>query len=143
MEDEITFVTEFASKSEDRTEGEKFLRQGLNKFNYPFLGEHGSKLSIFAKRDEVIIGGAYSEKCSDAFYLRLLWIDDNYRTQGIGKKLLSLLDEEAHKEGIRKIFVDTYQFQAKEFYEKLEYKVIATVPEYILGYDRFFFRKDL
>jgi hypothetical protein len=37
----------------------------------------------------------------------------------------------------------TYAFQAKEFYEKQGYKVIAVVPEYRLGHDKIYLKKEV
>ena len=44
---------------------------------------------------------------------------------------------------ISKFFVDTYGFQAQEFYQKYGFKIISTVPDYLLGHDRIFMRKDI
>ncbi len=139
---DIAFFINFNS-SQDETEEERVLRQGLRDSNYQFLGERGSSFGVFARKNDDIIGGVTIEKCSDTFYIKLLWVDESYRQQGIGKKLLSVIDEEASKQNIRKIFVNTYAFQAREFYEKSGYKVIAIIPEYIKGYGRVYLKKNM
>jgi N-acetylglutamate synthase-like GNAT family acetyltransferase len=73
----------------------------------------------------------------------VLWCSENYRNKGIRSKLIAMVDAEAKSKSISKLFVDTYAFQAQEFYKKHGFKVIGTVPEYLLGHDRIFMRKDI
>jgi hypothetical protein len=41
------------------------------------------------------------------------------------------------------IWVDTYGFQARGFYEKLGYELFGTIDDHPRGSHRFFFRKRL
>jgi hypothetical protein len=54
-----------------------------------------------------------------------------------------LLEIEAKKQAIHKLFTDTYAFQVKGFYEKQGYKVIAVVPGYMLGHDKIYLKKEI
>ena len=54
-----------------------------------------------------------------------------------------MIDEIAINKRISKLFVDTYAFQAQAFYQKHGFYCIGTIPEYLLGYDRIFMRKDI
>lgn len=128
-------------KSEERSE-EKTLKRGLRDYNYEQLGERGAHFSIIAKNNELVIGGLIIEKCSDAFYIKTLWVHDSFKKQGIGSKLLTMLDGEAENQNIPKIFTDTYTFQARGFYEKHGFKVIGIIREYILGYDKIYLKKE-
>ena len=56
---------------------------------------------------------------------------------------MSLLEIEAKKQAIHKLFTDTYAFQVKGFYEKQGYKVIAVVPGYMLGHDKIYLKKEI
>jgi len=67
----------------------------------------------------------------------------NILKNGIGSKLMNMIKDEAKNKSIKKLFVDTYAFQAQEFYKKHDFNVIGIVPEYLLGYDRIFMRKDI
>ena len=68
---------------------------------------------------------------------------EEYRNKGIGSKLIGMIEADAQHKFIKKLFVDTYAFQAQEFYKKYGIKIIGCVPEYLLGHDRIFMRKDI
>ncbi|PUT40733.1 N-acetyltransferase [Legionella taurinensis] len=122
---------------------EAVLRAGIVKFNVSCIHEQASHFCLFARDDGQLIGGASLWQHSDAFYIDVLWFEDNYRRQGLGSALLDRLDKQAVSAGIKKIFVDTFSFQARDFYEKNGFAVIACVPEYLLGHDRYFLKKSL
>lgn len=119
------------------------LKQGLRDFNHNILGESGSHFRIVASDNNEVVAGLIIERCSDAFYIKTLWVNENYRKSGIASKLIKMLSEKALSDKIHKIFTDTYGFQAQSFYEKQGFKVISTVPNYILGHDKIYLKKDL
>lgn len=119
------------------------LKQGLRDFNHSILGESGSHFRIIASDNNEVVGGLIIERCSDAFYIKTLWVNENYRKTGIASKLMEMLIEKALSDKIHKIFTDTYGFQAQVFYEKQGFKVISTVPNYILGHDKIYLKKEL
>lgn len=56
------------------------------------------------------------------------------RGQGYGKKLLEATEDESRAQGCRGVFLTTFSFQARPFYERLGYEVIADVPDYPVGH---------
>lgn len=56
---------------------------------------------------------------------------------------MEMLAEKALSDKIHNIFTDTYAFQAQGFYGKQGFKVISTVPHYILGHDKIYLKKEL
>lgn len=125
------------------TENDKIIREGIVAFNKQIIKEQASHFSIFAKHGNKIIGGALIWEHTDALYIDVLWCDENFRKQGIGSKIISMIDNVARNKMLTKIFVDTYEFQASIFYQKHGFYCIGTIPSYLLGYDRIFMQKDL
>lgn len=72
---------------------------------------------------EEFVGGVLGYKQFECLYVSLLVVKEDYRKQGIAKKLMTLLEEHANSEGIDMFHLGTGSFQAKGFYEKLGYKV--------------------
>lgn len=125
-------------------ENNAFLRNGIVNFNAQFLNEKASSFSIFAKNPEnKIIGGATIWEHSDALYIDILWIENSYREQGIGSQLINEILNQATIKNLKKIFVDTYEFQAVDFYKKHGFFVIGRLEDYLLGNDRIYLRKNL
>lgn len=129
--------------NEPNTSDDKTIRDGIVNFNSQIINEKATSFSIFAKKEDQIIGGALIWEHSDALYINVLWCDENHRKKGIGTKIITLIDEVAKSRKRFKIFVDTYEFQAQMFYQKQGFYCIGTIPEYLLGYDRMFMRKDV
>lgn len=134
---------EYAILQNPTQEEDKILRDGIVSFNREVLQEKGTHFNVFAKDNEQVVGGALVWQQSDALYIDILWLSENYRNKGIGTKIISMIDKVAQENKIPKIFVDTYEFQAQGFYQKHGFKDIGTIPEYLLGFDRIFLRKDV
>lgn len=122
---------------------DKIVRNGIVNFNSEIINEKAMHFSIFAKNKDQIIGGALIWEHSDALYIDVLWCDENYRKKGIGSKIIAMVDAVAKTKQKLKVFVDTYAFQAQIFYQKHGFYCIGIIPEYLLGHDRMFMRKDV
>jgi ribosomal protein S18 acetylase RimI-like enzyme len=57
--------------------------------------------------------------------------------------LLQEAEAIAVKRGCHHSHLDTYSFQAPEFYEKQGYRRFGELPDYPPGHTRYFLRKDL
>lgn len=62
-----------------------------------------------------VLGKMYGWNC---VAIDILWVDSEYRGNGIGSKLLSEVEELARGKGEELIQQDTFDFQAKDFYLK-------------------------
>lgn len=65
------------------------------------------------------------------------------RGLGIGKRLLREVEEEAGRQGCYMAHLDTFDFQAAEFYEKNGYKRFGTLPDYPKGHEQYYYCKRL
>jgi N-acetylglutamate synthase-like GNAT family acetyltransferase len=122
---------------------DKVIRNGLVDFNDKITKGKSSYFSVFAKEGDQIIGGALIFEHSDALYIDVLWCNEQYRKQGIGTKIMTMIDDVAKNKRLSKIFVDTYAFQAQAFYEKHGFYCIGIIPKHLKDYDCIFMRKDL
>ncbi len=75
--------------------------------------------------------------------IKYLVVDESLRSQGIGSKLLTAVEEEARNRGCRFSFVDTFSFQAPDFYVKHGYKEVFTLKEYPITGARYYYTKEL
>lgn len=133
----------FEIKNNPSSEEQKIIREGIVGFNQSIINDKPNCFNIFVKQNHNIIGGAIIYQHSDALYIDVLWCMEEYRHKGIGSKLIGMIESEAQNKSIQKLFVDTYAFQAQAFYKKHGSKIIGCVPEYLLGHDRIFMRKDI
>ena len=72
-----------------------------------------------------------------------LWVEETVRGKGLGSRLLAQAEEEAKAAGCTRALLDTFEFQAPEFYEKRGYSRYAVLEEFPHGSSLFYLKKDL
>jgi GNAT superfamily N-acetyltransferase len=98
---------------------------------------------VLQTTDEDIVGGIIGATYWDWFYINLMWIRDDYRSRGYGHQLLAQAEEEAKKRGAKFAHLDTFSFQAPEFYKKYGYQVFGELDHFPEGHTRYFLKKEL
>ena len=73
----------------------------------------------------------------------IVWVDEFYRGKGIGKHLVDYAEHKALDAGAKRAKLNTFDFQAKEFYEKLGYVLYGRLEDYPEGHTLYYLRKDL
>ena len=87
--------------------------------------------------------GLTGETFGNWLCIHYLFVDEQLRGSGIGSKLLSAAENEAIQRGCKYAFVDTFSFQAPEFYKKHGYKEVFTLNEYPYTGKRHYYTKEL
>ncbi|MBD2775098.1 GNAT family N-acetyltransferase [Iningainema tapete] len=123
----------------------EFVAQQIVNFNSNRVGEGNYKhLAIFLRDShEHIVGGLIGETYWQWLYVDVLWVHESFRGEGYGDTLLTTAEQEAVKRGCRYAYLDTFSFQAPEFYQKRGYVIFGKLPNFPQGYTRFFLKKDL
>lgn len=114
---EFTFTIEDAPAQQDLDE----LYQGLKEYNFPYLGwvKH-EKLAVLLKDSAArLVGGVLGETSLGWLEVYQLWVRQDLRGKGYGRTLMSMLEQAAISRGCRQAMLDTFSFQAPEFYQKL------------------------
>ena len=81
--------------------------------------------------------------CWKVIYLDILWVDERYRKSGLGSQLLKNLEEIAREEECTLIHLDTFDFQAKDFYIRHGYELFGTLEDCPEGHCRYYLKKKL
>ena len=76
-------------------------------------------------------------------FVSLLWVADKHRGHGYGGALMRTAEDEARSRGVRNVYLDTFSFQAPEFYKKLGYREFARLDEFPAGHRRHWMTKAL
>jgi GNAT superfamily N-acetyltransferase len=92
---------------------------------------------------DAIVGGLWGDTVWGQLRIDLLFLPDDLRGTGLGRRLIHDAEAEALRRGCRGAWVETYSFQARGFYERLGYTVFGTNPDYPPGHCQFFLRKSL
>jgi GNAT superfamily N-acetyltransferase len=88
-------------------------------------------------------GGAWGYTAYGWLFVQLLVVPEEARGQGLGRQVMALAEATAVQRGCHDAWLDTHEFQAKAFYEKLGYELFGQLPDYPPPFSRFFFKKRL
>ncbi|MEP3114232.1 GNAT family N-acetyltransferase [Nisaea sp.] len=87
-------------------------------------------------------GGAGGRVNLGVAEIRVLWLDEDLRGTGWGKKIVDAVADEGRRLGASKMLLDTYDFQARPFYESLGFIVFGTL-DFPTGNSRYYLSRDL
>jgi GNAT superfamily N-acetyltransferase len=90
-----------------------------------------------------ILGGLRGATNFAHLHVDLLFVPEELRGTGLGRKMLLQAEREAITRGCRGAWLDTYSFQARGFYERLGYTVFGILNDYPPGQHRVFLHKEL
>lgn len=95
------------------------------------------------KHDNKLIGIVMVTFLWNGMQIGTLWVDEDMRGQGLGRKLMGMVEEEGKKRGATFAYTDTFTWQASGFYEKLGYSVYGKLEEFPPGNSLTYYRKSL
>lgn len=120
------------------------LLAGLLEHNRPYLGELAPrKLGVLARDRGRLLGGLTGETRRGFLYVDRLWVAATERGRGLGSRLLLAAEVEAAARGCGSAVLDTFDFQARGFYERHGYAVFGTLDGYSDGHRRHYMVKRL
>lgn len=91
--------------------------------------------------DKQLIGGAVGVIQFGWYFLEELWIDEKYRGKNIGTLLIDKIENCAKENNALGVRMETWNFQARGFYEKMEYEVYSTFEDCPPGTIDYFLKK--
>ena len=90
-----------------------------------------------------LAAGLYAKIHFSWMFIDLLWVADPLRGLGLGADLLAEAETQARQHGCHSVWLDTFSFQAPDFYRKQGYELFGELGEYPPGHKRYFFQKKL
>lgn len=124
----------------------KLVEDGLHRFNYeatriPYARQ---PVTLFLRdASGAIKGGLIGSIFAGWLGVSTLWIDEKYRHQGYGGKLLQVAETEARTARCKYAWLDTFEFQARPFYERFGYQCFGVLNDHPLGHTHYFMYKRL
>ena len=102
-------------------------------------------LNILAYDAEgAIVGGLIAETQFLWLKIAVMAVAEHARRRGVGRKLVELAEQEAVARRCRHAYVDTFDYQAPDFYQKLGYQLVGKLENWDShGHAKCFFTKQL
>lgn len=89
------------------------------------------------------VGGLWGRCSYDWLFVELLAVPETHRGGNFGKALMEQAENIARAHGCIGVWLDTYEFQARGFYERLGFEGFGMLEDHPLGQKRFFLQKRL
>ena len=126
------------------------IRKGIRKFNEEKHPEndifkiyrekgYGDDFGFYAILNEEIIGGIIAHKKMQWLDIDILLVNQDFRGKKIGSLLIDKAVEYCKKEELIGMHLYTLDFQAKGFYEKQKFNLIAEIKDWPKGITRYEF----
>lgn len=105
-----------------------FLSKKLDEYNSRFMFNNCTEISFrIIDGNKNTIAGITGEIYGHGLYIHLLWVDEKHRGNGLGEMLLKKAEEYALSSVCKFITLDTYSFQAPDYYEKQGYEIFGVL----------------
>lgn len=143
MELQTNFTIEPCKK-----ENIKQIVDGINDYNLsqvPAIADIWTRLEFVAKDENGIeIGGILAGLGYwNGLEINILWVKEGYRKKGVGTRILKHAEKIAKEKGAEISMLNTFDFQAEQFYLKNGYNPIGEMKGFPKGHRRIYFSKVL
>ena len=117
----------------------------LVEYNSSQAGPSQNRPIVVLVRDteNAVVGGLWGHTGYDWLFTQLLVVPASLRGRGVGTEIMQLAEREAIGRGCHGAWLDTFEFQARGFYERIGYECFGELPNYPKGLSRFFMKKAL
>lgn len=89
------------------------------------------------------VAGLIGDTHGNWLFIKFLWVSEELRGQSIGSSILNKAEETAKQRGCKYSFLDTFSFQAPEFYKRHGYIEVFALENYPVTGKRYYFTKNL
>jgi len=128
--DRDSYSIEVKAKFDSKEAGA--INESLKQFNDQFSEDDNHQELEVVLRDEQsqLAGGLLADTFWRWLHVNTLWIREDVRSAGYGRKLLAVAEQEAIRRGCRHSQLETHDFQALDFYQKLGYILFAQLDDF-------------
>jgi GNAT superfamily N-acetyltransferase len=92
---------------------------------------------------EEVLGGLWGQSLWGSFYVGLTFVPEALRGTGVGSGLIRRAEDVARDRDCHVMWVDTYEFQAREFYERHGFEIFGQIDGPAPMFPRYFMKKSL
>jgi ribosomal protein S18 acetylase RimI-like enzyme len=122
-----------------------WIQKNLIDHNEHLVGPENHERILLSARngDDTLVGGLIASIFWDTLHIDIIWTDPEYRKLGVASALLFEAESEAVRRNCILAILDSFDFQAPEFYVKRGYEQVGRIDDYPKGHTKYIFRKKL
>lgn len=118
------------------------IHRMLQQYNAQYMRDF-KEYSFHISEEGKIVAGIVAESTLDTLEIEFLFVDESCRGKGYGRRLLSHVEELARRDGLARVLLNTYSFQAPGFYKALGYTQLLEIHPCFGEYSQYIFLKEL
>lgn len=119
-----------------------YIHAQLRAYNRNYMSNF-QEYNYHIEQDGKIIAGIVAQSTFDTLEVEFLYVEEAYRKQDLGTKLLQHAEHAAQMRGLNRILVNSYSFQAPAFYKKLGYTELFKIDPCFGEFSQSYFIKML
>jgi len=124
-------------------ESARLVENIINDYNCSVMKCDYRPLTLLLRNAEgEVVGGLLGQTEWGWLLVKTLAVQERRRGRGYWTKLLAMAEAEARARGCHDVYLDTFSFQARPFYEKRGYTVFGVLEDFS-EHTRYFLRKKL
>lgn len=126
-------------------DAEKVIYDALKAYNIDRFGpsNHKSLHIVLRDGDGRVTGGLIGETARGWLFIRLLFVPEQQRGQGLALRMLSMAEEEARKRGCTGMQIDTMSPDALKLYRRYGFEIAGSLVGLRDGHDLTWLTKRL
>lgn len=120
------------------------IGEGLDEYNIAKGGPYNhEELWIVARGDDGVVQAGLKANTGYAWmFVDWLWVRPGSRKSGLGTQLLAKAEDVARQRGCLGAYLETFTFQAPDFYKRLGYKEFGRIDDYPPGHATIWLKKS-
>lgn len=128
---------------EDLLDGREAILERLCEYNLQNAPDPDFRLLglLLKDRQGATIGGLWGRSAYEWLFVELLFVPEQLRGSGVGTRLMRQAEEVARQRGCTGVWLDTFAFQALDFYRKLGYTVFGELKDHPRGVSQYWLKK--
>lgn len=118
------------------------VHQRLRAYNRQYmrgLRDYSHHIDIEGELAAGIVAGSVF----DTLEVEFLFVEQRHRGKGLGRALLRHVEALAARDGLKRVILNTYGFQAPGFYRRMGYQQACAIEPYFGEYGQYWFVKAL
>jgi ribosomal protein S18 acetylase RimI-like enzyme len=121
------------------------LEDRLYAFNANATGLTDGRGLALVVRDDAnrVVAAVAGHSWGGTGYLKQVWVDEPLRRSGLGRTLVLRAIAEVEARGCTQLLLETHDFQAPHFYERLGFRGLYQLNDYPRGHSQILMRREL
>jgi GNAT superfamily N-acetyltransferase len=144
-EDDLVYEPMIEVSEQDHPEERALIEDALRAYNASSAPPANYLPLRLTLKDSVgkVVGGLVGHSSYEWLFISVLIVPEGLRGRGVGRKLMEQAEQIARARGLTGIWLDTFDFQARPFYERLGFTVFGELKDHPRRISQYWLQKRL